>query len=170
MLLLFISNSSGQYIWWFSTSIVEPHNGLLSTHSLLDHTDVSRVLHNEACYEICQNKLGIKKPSYIDLNRIICKVISSRTGSSFWWWTERRHEWVPKQLGPFSHLFISWPLLWPQLIRRKSYDCAKRCQEHHRPLLTSKLFLGEIHWLRWCRRQVHGHFPVTPSASLFVQN
>jgi len=64
-----------------STCIVEPYNGLLSTHWLLDHTDVSLVLDNEACYEICQNKLNIKKPSYIDLNRIICKVISSMTAA-----------------------------------------------------------------------------------------
>jgi tubulin alpha len=64
-----------------STCIVEPYNGLLSTHWLLDHTDVSLVLDNEACYDICQNKLDVKKPSYIDLNRIICKVISSMTAA-----------------------------------------------------------------------------------------
>jgi len=64
-----------------STCIVEPYNGLLSTHWLLDHTDVSLVLDNEACYEICQKKLNIAKPSYVDLNRIIAKVISSMTAA-----------------------------------------------------------------------------------------
>merc|ERR1711988_14678 len=64
-----------------STCIVEPYNGLLSTHWLLDHTDVSLVLDNEACYEICQKKLDIQKPSYVDLNRIIAKVISSMTAA-----------------------------------------------------------------------------------------
>jgi len=64
-----------------STCIVEPYNGLLSTHWLLDHTDVSLVLDNEACYKICQNSLDLKKPSYVDLNRIICKVISSMTAA-----------------------------------------------------------------------------------------
>jgi len=64
-----------------STCIVEPYNGLLSTHWLLDHTDVSLVLDNEACYDICQKKLGIAKPSYVDLNRIISKVISSMTAA-----------------------------------------------------------------------------------------
>merc|ERR1719499_812401 len=43
-----------------STSIVEPYNGLLSTHWLLDHTDVSLVLDNEAIYGIAQKKLDIK--------------------------------------------------------------------------------------------------------------
>merc|ERR1711936_335586 len=56
-----------------STCIVEPYNGLLSTHWLLDHTDVSLVLDNEALYSICKTKLDIKKPSYVNLNRIIAK-------------------------------------------------------------------------------------------------
>merc|ERR1712226_1756896 len=64
-----------------STCIVEPYNGLLSTHWLLDHTDVSLVLDNEALYDICQKELGIAKPSYVDLNRIISKVISSMTAA-----------------------------------------------------------------------------------------
>jgi len=64
-----------------STCIVEPYNGLLSTHWLLDHTDVSLVLDNEACYNICQKKLDVKKPSYGHLNRIIAKVISSVTAA-----------------------------------------------------------------------------------------
>merc|ERR1712083_1086980 len=64
-----------------STCIVEPYNGLLSTHWLLDHTDVSLVLDNEALYGICQDKLDIQKPSYSNLNRIIAKVVSSMTAS-----------------------------------------------------------------------------------------
>jgi len=64
-----------------STCIVEPYNGLLSTHWLLDHTDVSLVLDNEALYEICKKKLDIKKPSYYNLNSIIAKVVSSMTAS-----------------------------------------------------------------------------------------
>jgi len=64
-----------------STCIVEPYNGLLSTHWLLDHTDVSLVLDNEALYGICQKKLDIKKPGYRDLNMIIAKVVSSMTAA-----------------------------------------------------------------------------------------
>merc|ERR1719497_309117 len=64
-----------------STCIVEPYNGLLSTHWLLDHTDVSLVLDNEAIYDICQKKLDIKKPSYEHLNRIIARVVSSMTAA-----------------------------------------------------------------------------------------
>jgi len=48
---------------------------------LLDHTDVSLVLDNEALYDICQKRLGIKKPNYSNLNKIIAKVISPMTAA-----------------------------------------------------------------------------------------
>merc|ERR1711915_113978 len=51
-----------------STCIVEPYNGLLSTHWLLDHTDVSLVLDNEAIYGICQKQLKLNKITYDHLN------------------------------------------------------------------------------------------------------
>jgi len=64
-----------------STCIVEPYNAMLSTHWLLDHTEVSVLLDNEAIYGICQKQLDIKRPSYEDLNQIIAKVVSSMTAS-----------------------------------------------------------------------------------------
>merc|ERR1711994_832516 len=64
-----------------STCIVEPYNAMLSTHWLLDHTEVSILLDNEAIYSICQKQLDIERPSYSDLNKIIAKVISSMTAS-----------------------------------------------------------------------------------------
>ncbi|ETO29394.1 tubulin alpha-3 chain [Reticulomyxa filosa] len=64
-----------------STSVVEPYNALLATHWLLDHTDVSLLLDNEAIYGICQKHLHIRRPSYENLNRLISKVISSMTAS-----------------------------------------------------------------------------------------
>ena len=60
---------------------MEPYNAMLSTHWLLDHTDVSVVLDNEAIYEICQKNLDIKRPSYDTLNRMIAKSVSSMTAS-----------------------------------------------------------------------------------------
>jgi len=64
-----------------STCIVEPYNAMLSTHWLLDHTEVSIVLDNEAIYAICQKQLNIDRPTYGNLNVIIAKVISSMTAS-----------------------------------------------------------------------------------------
>merc|ERR1712066_1194743 len=65
-----------------STCIVEPYNAMLSTHWLLDHTEVPIVLDNEAIYGICQKQLDVKRPSYEDLNMIIAKVIFVHDGVS----------------------------------------------------------------------------------------
>jgi len=64
-----------------STAVVEPYNSVLSTHSLLEHTDVAVMLDNEAIYDICRRQLGIERPTYINLNRLIAQVISSLTAS-----------------------------------------------------------------------------------------
>ncbi|KAJ0786429.1 putative tubulin, cobalamin (vitamin B12) biosynthesis CobW-like, cobW-like domain superfamily [Helianthus annuus] len=57
-----------------STSVVEPYNSVLSTHSLLEHTDVSVLLDNEAFYDICKRSLDIERPTYTNLNRLISQV------------------------------------------------------------------------------------------------
>ena len=64
-----------------STAVVEPYNALLTTHWLLDHTEVSLLLDNEAIYDLVIKKLDIAHPSYDSLNRLITKVISSMTAS-----------------------------------------------------------------------------------------
>ncbi|VAI22456.1 unnamed protein product [Triticum turgidum subsp. durum] len=64
-----------------STSVVEPYNSVLSTHSLLEHTDVSILLDNEAIYDICRRSLDIERPTYTNLNRLVSQVISSLTTS-----------------------------------------------------------------------------------------
>eukprot|EP00494_Astrolonche_serrata_P006779 UN06804 len=64
-----------------STAVVEPYNSVLATHSLLEHTDVTIVLDNEAIYDICRKSLGVERPSYNNLNRLVSQVISSLTAS-----------------------------------------------------------------------------------------
>merc|ERR1711939_108644 len=54
---------------------------LVSTHSLLEHTDVAVMLDNEAVYDICRRNLDIERPTYTNLNRLIAQVISSLTAS-----------------------------------------------------------------------------------------
>lgn len=49
--------------------MVEPYNSVLSTHSLLEHTDVAVMLDNEAVYDICRRSLDIERPTYTNLNR-----------------------------------------------------------------------------------------------------
>ncbi|PIN06430.1 Alpha tubulin [Handroanthus impetiginosus] len=64
-----------------STAVVEPYNSVLSTHSLLEHTDVAVLLDNEAIYDICRRSLDIERPTYTNLNRLISQIISSLTTS-----------------------------------------------------------------------------------------
>jgi len=60
-----------------STAVVEPYNSVLSTHSLLEHTDVAVMLDNEAVYDICRRSLDIERPTYTNLNRLIAQVRAS---------------------------------------------------------------------------------------------
>ena len=64
-----------------STAIVEPYNSILTTHTSLEHTDVSFLVDNEAIYDICKNNLEFERPTYTNLNRLIAQVISSVTAS-----------------------------------------------------------------------------------------
>jgi len=64
-----------------STCIVEPYNGLLSTHWLLDHTEVSLVLDNEALYGLCSSNLKVDKIQYQHLNKLCAKSISCMTAA-----------------------------------------------------------------------------------------
>lgn len=57
-----------------STSVVEPYNSVLSSHSLLEHTDVAVLLDNEAIYDICRRSLDIERPTYTNLNRLVSQV------------------------------------------------------------------------------------------------
>eukprot|EP00662_Eupelagonemidae_sp_cell21_P052528 gene52528-biopygen67873 len=50
-------------------TLTEPYNSVLSTHSLLEHTDVAVMLDNEAIYDICRRNLDIERPTYTNLNR-----------------------------------------------------------------------------------------------------
>jgi len=66
-----------------SPVIVEAYNGLLATHLLLDYTEVSLILDNEAIYEIIQRDLKVKRPTYSNVNRIMAKAVSSKGSKSF---------------------------------------------------------------------------------------
>merc|ERR1712226_978646 len=64
-----------------SSAVVEPYNSILTTHTTLEHTDCAFMVDNEAIYDICRNKLGVERPSYSNLNRLISQVVSSITAS-----------------------------------------------------------------------------------------
>jgi len=125
-----------------STCIVEPYNGLLSTHWLLDHTDVSLVLDNEALYEICQKKLDIKKPSYDNLNRIIAKVVSSMTAAlRFDGELNVDMNEFQTNLVPFPRLHFMTTSLAPVISKAKGDHEAHDCRRITDDCLQSNSFL-----------------------------
>ncbi|PIO75017.1 tubulin/FtsZ family protein [Teladorsagia circumcincta] len=64
-----------------STSMVEPYNSILMTHTTLEHSDCSFMADNEAIYDICRRKLDLARPTYTNLNRLIAQTVSSITAS-----------------------------------------------------------------------------------------
>ena len=58
-----------------STAVVEPYNSVLTTHTTLEHSDVSFMVDNEAIYDICRRNLDIDRPSYTNLNRSECFLV-----------------------------------------------------------------------------------------------
>ncbi len=64
-----------------STSVVEPYNSILTTHSSIEYTDCAFLVDNEALYAICRRNLDVERPTYTNLNRLLAQVVSSITAS-----------------------------------------------------------------------------------------
>ncbi|KAJ7896316.1 Tubulin/FtsZ, GTPase domain-containing protein [Mycena olivaceomarginata] len=54
-----------------SSPVVEPYNSVLTTHTILEHSDCSFMVDNKAIYDICKRNLGVVSPSFSNLNRLI---------------------------------------------------------------------------------------------------
>ena len=64
----------GPHALQIANAVVEPYNAVLSTHALLEHTDVTFCMDNEALYDTCRRNLDIERPTYTNLNRLIAQV------------------------------------------------------------------------------------------------
>lgn len=64
-----------------SDTVVEPYNATLSIHQLVENSDETFCIDNEALYDICLNTLKLSNPSYADLNRLVSMVMSGITTS-----------------------------------------------------------------------------------------
>ena len=65
-----------------ATSVVEPYNAILATHTMLEHSDCSFLMDNQAIFQLCKKRLDIERPSYSNLNRLISQV--GAVLGSFW--------------------------------------------------------------------------------------
>merc|ERR1712207_105159 len=62
-----------------SDTVVEPYNCVLSVHQLVENSDESLLIDNEALYDICFRTLKLTTPSFGDLNHLVAAVMSATT-------------------------------------------------------------------------------------------
>jgi len=64
-----------------SDTVVEPYNAVLSSHQLLENSDETFVIDNEALYNINHNILKNDQPTYSELNGLVAKATCGITAS-----------------------------------------------------------------------------------------
>ncbi|CAI5445146.1 unnamed protein product [Caenorhabditis angaria] len=62
-----------------SDTVVEPYNATLSVHQLVENTDETYCIDNEALYDICYRTLKLTNPTYGDLNHLVSLTMSGVT-------------------------------------------------------------------------------------------
>lgn len=62
-----------------SDTVVEPYNATLSMHQLVENTDETFCIDNEALYDICFRTLKLSTPTYGDLNHLVSLTMSGVT-------------------------------------------------------------------------------------------
>ena len=64
-----------------SDVVVEPYNTLFSMKSLIESSHMAIPIENKSLYRICSQNLGVKSPSFADVNYLISQSISHATAS-----------------------------------------------------------------------------------------
>jgi len=67
-----------------SDTVVEPYNAVLSTHQLLENSDETFIVDNEALYNIANNLLKNSEPKYSELNDLVARATCGITASLRW--------------------------------------------------------------------------------------
>ena len=67
------------YVTQVSDTVVEPYNATLSVHQLVENTDETYCIDNEALYDICFRTLKLTTPTYGDLNHLVSATMSGVT-------------------------------------------------------------------------------------------
>merc|ERR1712232_952785 len=127
-----------------ATAVVEPYNTVLCVHSLLEHTDVTIMMDNEALYDIC--------PEFGHQEAYVHEFESS-FGSDhlvfdcfppFRWRTQRGHYRVPDELGALpAHPLHAFQLCTCHL-RRESIPRAIVSRGDYNVRLRARIHVREV--------------------------
>ena len=74
-----------------SDTVVEPYNATLSVHQLVENTDETFCIDNEALYDICYRTLKLTNPTYGDLNHLGKFVDFKETSREKWLIPRRKY-------------------------------------------------------------------------------
>lgn len=61
--------------------MVEPYNSVLCMDTMLENTEVTFMVDNQAMYDIALRNMDVERPKFSNLNRLIAQGISSVTAS-----------------------------------------------------------------------------------------
>ncbi|KAI9608259.1 hypothetical protein KEM48_003393 [Puccinia striiformis f. sp. tritici PST-130] len=111
-----------------SDTVVEPYNATLSVHQLVENSDETFCIDNEALYDICFRTLKLATPTYGDLNHLVSIVMSGIT-------TCLRF--------PQQYRAITVPELTSQMFGCQEHDGASD-PRHGRYLTVAAYFRGKV--------------------------
>merc|ERR1711973_742415 len=146
-----------------SDTVVEPYNAVLSFHQLVENSDESFLLDNEALYDICFRTLKLTTPTYGDLNHLVSAALSgSPCGLRFPGQLNCDLRKMAVNLVPFPRLHfymtgfapltsrgsqqyraLTVPELTQQMFDAKNMMCASD-PRHGRYLTASAMFRGRM--------------------------
>uniref|UniRef100_A0A8B9ZLF7 Tubulin beta chain n=1 Tax=Anas zonorhyncha TaxID=75864 RepID=A0A8B9ZLF7_9AVES len=113
-----------------SDTVVEPYNAILSIHQLIENTDETFCIDNEALYDICFRTLKLTNPTYGDLNHLVSLTMSGVTTSKnafLYSWNGKfiilcrkqclafyfgSASWIHVHLCPFCKYIVFLPMQW----------------------------------------------------------
>jgi tubulin alpha len=131
----------------YSTNIVGTYNAVLSTHTLLELTDLVVCMDNEAISRISENYLDVYSPRYSNLNQIIAQVISRWTSSD-------RYQGNMSSSSHFRTNLIPYPrihYITPSIAGFTSSDKAFH-QQQTVLQITDSLFQPSSSLIKWSSR------------------
>ena len=144
-----------------SDTVVEPYNATLSVHQLVENTDETYCIDNEALYDICFRTLKLTTPTYGDLNHLVSATMSgvttclaiSRSTERWFAQTGGEHGSLPTSALLHARLrssHVAWLATIPGLDSAWAHSTDVRFQEHDGRVRSSSWSLPDCgHHLPW---------------------